>query len=50
MDIQNVQYDARGLYICEAFNDIGYDRRDITLSIQRKLFTLKFYFTKLKTE
>ena len=36
LDIQNIQYTARGRYFCEAFNEVGYDRRDIVITVQRK--------------
>ena len=35
-DVYDIEYTARGLYICEAFNEQGIDRRDVTLAIQRK--------------
>ncbi|ELT92279.1 hypothetical protein CAPTEDRAFT_224751 [Capitella teleta] len=40
LDISDIQYTARGRYLCEAFNEVGYDRRDIILEVQHspKLF------------
>jgi neurotrimin len=40
LDITNTQYTARGRYMCEAFNEVGYDRRDIVLTVQRE-FSLR---------
>ena len=43
--IDNVQHDARGRYICEAYNEVGYDRRDILLTVQRTYHNVSMYST-----
>lgn len=34
LNIESIPYDGNGRYICETFNIVGYDRRDIFLDVQ----------------
>ena len=41
-EMTNIPYDGRGLYICDALNEVGEDRRDVTITVIREFHPLLF--------